>query len=255
MLSSFRVVIDGEELNGRLGGKARALLKILAANRERVLPRDVLMEMVWPDADPATSAVSLKVAAHNLRSVLEPDKAPGAPGRLVLFRDGTYSLTRDAADVWVDIEALTALWRRASRAESARDADAAYAGYREVEALYEGDFLEEDIYDDWTIIRREQLRDMYLDAVSKLAELAVRSGNHRDAIRYSHKVIDADPCREDAYRTLMLAHGALNQQARAGAWYAVCRTMLRRELGVTPAPDTIKAFESLFGSAAPSGAH
>lgn len=247
MLSSFRVLLDGAELTSRLGGKARALLKILAANRDRILPRDVLMEMVWPDADPATSAVSLKVAAHNLRSVLEPEKLPGAPGRLVLFRDGTYSLTRDAT-VWIDVEALSTLWRSATRAERARDNAATYASYREVEALYEGDFLEEDIYDDWTIIRREQLRDMYLDAVSKLAELAARSGDHRDAIRYSHKVIDADPCREDAYRTLMVSHGALNQHARAGAWYAVCRTMLRRELGVTPTPDTVEAFESLFSA-------
>jgi DNA-binding SARP family transcriptional activator len=245
MLSTFRVVVNGVELNGRLGGKGRSLLKILAASRERVLPRDALMEMVWPDTDPATGAISLKVAAHNLRSVLEPEKATGAPGQWIVFRDGTYGLNRDAS-VWIDVEELERLSRRGARAEALGDTGSARAAYREAEALYAGDFLEEDIYDDWTIIRREQLRDTYLDAVSRLAELAVMSGDHREAIRYCHKIIDTDPCREDAYRALMSSHGALNQHARAGAWYAVCRTMLKREMGVDPGLETIGVFESLF---------
>jgi len=245
MLSTFRVAVNGQELNGRLNGKARALLKILAAHRDRVLARDALMEMVWPDTDPATGSISLKVTAHNLRVALEPAKPTGTPSTWILFRDGTYYLDRDSA-VWIDIEEIDRLWRVGRQAESHGDAEGARVAYRGVEALYTGDFLEEDIYDDWTTIRREQLRDMYLDAISRLADFAVMNGDHRDAIRYCHKIIDTDPCREDAYRVLMSSHGALNQRARAGAWYAVCRTLLKREMGVGPASDTVKVFESLF---------
>ena len=41
-------------------------------------------------------------------------------------------------------------------------------------------------------------------------------------MHHADKIVLADPCREDAYRMLMSSHAALNQYARAGAWYAVC---------------------------------
>src|SRR5512141_2072027 len=85
MLSTFRVMVNDVELNGRLNGKARTLLKILAAQR-RVLPRDALMEMVWPETDPTTGPISLKVAAHNLRTALEPTKPSGTPSTWIVFR-------------------------------------------------------------------------------------------------------------------------------------------------------------------------
>jgi LuxR family maltose regulon positive regulatory protein len=245
MLSTFRVTVDGAELNGQLGGKGRALLKILAAHRNRVLSRDALIELVWPDTDPATGATSLKVAAHNLRNVLEPGKPTGSQGRWIVFRDGTYSLSHDGG-VWIDVLELDRHYRAGKQAEARGEISVARAEYHEAESLYAGDFLEEDIYDDWTIIPRERLRDLYLDVVSRLADLAVTSGDHREAIRYCHKIIDTDPCREDAYRTLMSSHGALNQHARAGAWYAVCRAMLKREMDAAPGRETVRVFESLF---------
>lgn len=245
LLSSFRVVVDGVMLDARLGTKGRALLKILAAHRNQFLTKDALIEMLWPGTDPATSGVSLKVAAHSLRSVLEPDKKAGAPGRWILSRNGTYSLNPEA-EIWIDVESLDECWRRGRALEAAGEIDAARTCYEQAEELYTGDFLEEDIYDDWTIIRREQLRDTYLEIVSRLAELAEQRGAHRDAITYAHKILAADPCREDAYQGLMRAHAALNQHARAGAWYAVCRTMLMREMSVQPARETVDLFESLF---------
>lgn len=245
MLSSFRVAVNGTPLNGRLRAKGRELLKILAAHRERILPRDALLEMLWPDADPSTAAISLKVAAHNLRGVLEPDKENGSPGSWVICRDGTYALNPEGR-IWIDVECLEQHWRAGKACEARGDLAAARGEFEAAEQLYSGDFLEEDLYEDWTLVRRERMRDVYLELVSKLAEMAAATGSHRDVIRYCHRIIDADPCREDAYRMLMQAHGALNQPARAGAWYAVCRSMLRREIGVDPSPETAATFDSLF---------
>lgn len=245
MLSSFRAELGGETLNRSLGAKGRPLLKILAAHRRRPIPRDALIEMLWPEAEPSAGATSLKVAAHNLRRLLEPDKQAGAPGAWILFEQGTYRLNPDA-DIWIDVECLEQRARQAKRFEALGDLAHARLEYEAVESLYAGDFLEEDIYEDWTIIRREQLRDVYLDVLGRLALLVRAQRDHAAVIRYCHKIIDADPCREDAYRMLMEAHGALNQNARAGAWYAVCRTMLQREIGTAPSRDTVDLFESLF---------
>ncbi len=245
MFSTFRVVVNGTPLNVRLGAKALPLLKILAAHRGRGLTRDALMEMLWPGTDPTAGAVSLKVAAHNLRSLLEPSKEYRTQGQWILFDNGTYTLNPDAP-IWIDVECMEQHWRRGLADQASGELDAARCEFDAAERLYIGDYLEEDIYENWTIVRRERLRDVYLEVVGKLLEFAVRDGDHPAAIRYCHKIVDADPCREDAYRVLMQSHASLKQRARAGAWYAVCRTMLKTEMAVDPSPETVAVFESLF---------
>lgn len=245
MLSSFRVLVDGLPLTRPLGAKGEPLLKILAAHRRHTVPRDALMEMLWPGTDPVAGANSLKVAAHNLRSLLEPHKATGTPGSWILFHHGSYGLNPNA-DIWIDVESMDRHWQQGRRAEATGDVIRARAEYEAAEMLYTGDFLEEDIYEDWTIIRRERLRDTYLEIVSRLAELAGNAGDHHAVIQYCHKIVDADPCREDAYRTLMQSHASMNQLARAGAWYAVCRSLLQREMAAEPSAETRETFENLF---------
>jgi DNA-binding SARP family transcriptional activator len=245
LFSSFSVSLDGMDITDRLPGKARQLLKILAAHNKRPLPKDVLIDLLWPRADPVTGAGSLKVAAHNLRSSLEPDKAIGEPGAWIVARNGTYGLDREAR-VEIDTERFITCWRDARECERQGRFGAALELYREAERMYVGDYLENEVYDDWTIIHREELRDLFLDVLGRLAQLACDDGAHQDVIRYCHKIVLADPCREDAYRMLMNSHAALNQLARAGAWYAVCRTKLLREVEAQPSPETVQAFEQLF---------
>ncbi len=245
MLSSFRVVLDGQPLDNGLGGKAKALLKILAASRQRSIPKEALIEMLWPGTDPRTGSNSLKVAAHNLRNSLEPDRMIGNPGTYIAANDGSYSL-HPAANIWIDVEAFESHWVRGLGLEDCGASKETRVEYEKAEAIYTGDYLEEDLYEDWTMIRREKLRDIHLIILGKLAHLCAAEHAHEDAIRYCHKILLADPCREDAYELLMRSHGELNQMARAGAWYAVCRTMLKREIGSEPSRGTIDAFEDLF---------
>lgn len=245
LLSSFHVVRNGEPVDDGLGRKGRQLLKILSANRWKRLPKDLLTEMMWPESDPEAATISLKVAAHNLRNALEPDKESREPGRWVIADNGTYRLNPDA-DIRIDVERFRA-HRDQGRASLAAGADTtARLEFEKAEELYVGDYLEEDTYEDWTIVRREELRDLYLDTLGRLASLALAEDIHSDVIGYCHKIILADPCREDAYQMLMRSHGALNQIARAGSWYAVCRSALQRQIGTLPNAETVSAFEELF---------
>ena len=245
LLSSFQVFQNGEPVNDGLGGKARQLLKILAANRRRCLPKDLLIEMIWPQGDPTAAAVSLKVAAHNLRSALEPDKESGNPGNWIMAENGAYRLNPDA-DIWLDTDSFRHHYDQGRSLQAEGASVDARLEFEKAGEIYTGDYLEEDMYEDWTVIRREELRDLYLDTLGRLANLAREEDLHDDVIRYCHKIVRADPCREDAYQMLMRSHAALNQIARAGSWYAVCRSALRREVGSQPSAETISLFEGLF---------
>jgi len=245
LLSSFNIRRNGQPVNGRLGGKSRQLLKVLAAHRHKCLPKDYLIEMIWPDVDPAAGATSLKVAAHNLRSVLDPDKKSGDPGNWIVVQEGTYRLNPHAA-IWIDVEAFRAHYARGVSLMAQQEHAEARRELERAEALYIGDYLEEDVYEDWTLISREELRDLHLDVLCRLANVSAEEKDYHALIQYSHKIILSDPCREDAYRMLIKAHASLNQIGRAGSWYAICRSTLAREVGSGPSPETVMLFESLF---------
>ncbi len=244
LLSAFRVAVHGRHVEGRLGEKARALLKVLAANRRQALSRDMLVETIWPSVEPAKGYTSLKVAAHQVRAVIEPDRHGRPVERWLLSRDGTYCLN-DAAGIWIDVEALERYWNLGRVLEAGGRLAEAVAVYRQAAALYIGDFLQEDLYADWTIVRREGLRDIYLALLGRLARISYAQGAFEDAIHYAHKIVLMDPCHEEGYQTLLRSHARLDQFGRASAWYTVCRLMLKRELGMEPSEKTVRLFQSL----------
>ncbi len=242
--SSFDAHRAGQPIDGRLSGKARQLLKVLSAHYRRPLPKDALIDILWPGADSSSGPTSLKVTVHKLRQALDPDKTGT---EWVIIDSGTYRLNPNVP-VWIDTEAFRELYQRGCALDAEARSAEALECLRKAEALYRGDYLEEDMYEDWTVIRREELRDLYLDTLHRLAQLALRENAHADVIQYCHKIVLADPCREDAYRMLMGSHASLSQYARAGAWYAVCRTTLQREVGAVPSLETEQAFENMFSA-------
>ena len=67
--------------------KARTLLKILVARRGRSTTRELLMETLWPDDDPAKLANRLSVALATVRAVLDPDKPHAADHFITADKD------------------------------------------------------------------------------------------------------------------------------------------------------------------------
>ena len=250
MFGSFRVLRNGRPITSQIGGKGRQLLKLLAAKPSGCVPKEMLVDRLWPESDPLAAATSLKVAVHNVRTALEPKRRNGRQGTWIVLEKGLYRLN-DEVPIWIDSVEFVRRWKAGRRAEIAGDRAPAMAEFQSAAELYEGDYLADDLYDDWPAIRREELRDVYLQIVDKLAKMLMEERDYENALIYAHKIVSADPCREDAYRILLRAHAAMNNVARAGSWYAICWTTLRRELGVDPSPATSQLFESLFKTKEP----
>ena len=78
--------------------KAQSLLKVLVARSGQPVPRDVLKETLWPDADPATLANRLSVALSTVRTILDPERRFPA--------DHFISAERDAVQIVLDHVAI-----------------------------------------------------------------------------------------------------------------------------------------------------
>src|SRR5260370_10578415 len=89
-------------------------------------------------------------------------------------------------------------------AERSGDLDTSARLTTESLAIYRGDFLEE-LYYDWVQELQSYYRDLYLEALKKLAAFHSGKSDYEQAIRYGQMILQRDPYREDAHCQVMEA--------------------------------------------------
>src|SRR5215211_3341699 len=68
-LGTFRVTVDGALVDTVSSRRTRSVLAYLLAHRRTPVPRDVLMEVFWPAAEPNSARNSLHVAPSSATSM------------------------------------------------------------------------------------------------------------------------------------------------------------------------------------------
>jgi two-component SAPR family response regulator len=244
-LGPFQVRVGWERIEHWRSGKAKSLLKYLLAHHGRPVPRDALMEALWPGCEPVLANNNLKAAIRVLRETLSAAHDEDREFAWVVFEDGNY-MVNPGADLWSDTSEFEDHWARGWWLERDGRMEDAVVEYEAAEALYRGDYLEDDPYEEWTLLRREALKDTYLTILGKLGDYCMWTGDLENAIGYCQKIIAGDCCREDAYRRLMICHSRLGHRNRALAWYAICEKTVRAELDLPPDSQTKAMWQRLL---------
>jgi DNA-binding SARP family transcriptional activator len=104
-----------------LGGqKQRSLLALLLLNANHVVSRDRLVDELWGGRPPDTATTALHGHVSQLRKLLEPDRAPGAPGTVLVTREPGYLIALEPGQLDLDrFERLVAASRDQPPAEAA----------------------------------------------------------------------------------------------------------------------------------------
>ena len=192
------------------------------------------MEVFWPGSPPEAARNSLNVAIHGLRRALRA----AADVQVVVLEAGAYRL--DAGlDLWVDVDEFERHVECGHRLEAAGELDAALAEYELATALYQGDFLADDPYEEWPALTRERLRVVYLDTLDRLSHLYFTQHQYGSCVTLCKTIVQFDPCREDAHRRLMRCFSRQGQAHLALRQYQMCADALQAELTVDPDPSTV----------------
>jgi len=122
--------------------KACSLVKLLALAPHCRLPRDQLLEWLWPDGEPQASTNSLHQALRSARQVLETLEPPC----YIHLEDETLTL-HSVLELWVDVEAFEAAAVQARQSKDASLFQAALnrAAVNAAEAVLVGDQYKNDI--------------------------------------------------------------------------------------------------------------
>ncbi|MCA9974954.1 MAG: bacterial transcriptional activator domain-containing protein, partial [Anaerolineales bacterium] len=117
--------------------------------------------------------------------------------------------------------------------------------YREALALYQGDYLQEYLYEEWCTEERERLLTLYLRTAERLAATLLEQQGWEEVIEVAQAILARDDCWENAYRALMLAYAHLGNRTQVIRTYQRCGERLATELGVEPSPATTELYFSL----------
>jgi DNA-binding SARP family transcriptional activator len=231
--------VDGADPAADLRPMERRLLAALAVRRPPAVSVDSLGEALWVGDAPA----SMRKAIHNhvlrLRAQL---------GRSVVETvEHGYRL---GPDVELDIERFEEAVRAAERANGASVAswDAALAWCGDAPLAELGHWAPADA-------RRARLDELLRSGVEARWEAALAEGSPGDTIPDLEALVAAAPLRERRWALLLTAYQRAGRRAAGLRAFERARHILAVEIGVSPGPELVEAYESLLrDEPTPSGA-
>jgi DNA-binding SARP family transcriptional activator len=220
---------DGQRTESRLPGRQGALLlAYLAANADRWVTRNELIDAVWAAQAPADAPDALASLLSKVRRVVGSDQIPGRSLLRFALNDETF----------VDVHYAQDALHRAETRLAAGDAGHAWQPAHTAYAIARRTFLA-GCEADWINVWRNRLVEVSAAGLECLTEslMQFEGGNLLDAEKSARILIELAPFRESGYRLLMQALERAGNNAEALRVFDDLRCLLAAELGVAPGPE------------------
>ena len=246
--------------------KARALLAYLAVEAGQPHRREKLAGLLWPGFTESSARANLRRALADLRQAIGDHQA--SPPYLLIAQETIQF--NSASDAAVDVTAFTALvsagtqpvpdvspidpsLRRTALQSTSSQLEQAVALYRS--PFLEGFSLPDSPeFDEWTLLTREHLHRLMLQALHRLADAYQAQSAYDRALPHAWRQVEMDPWQENAHRQVMQLLALSGQRAAAIAQYESCRKLLATGLGIEPSEQTQQLVDQLRHGEWPSSA-
>lgn len=153
--------------------------------------------------------------------------------------NGVYVIDK-SIDYWYDAWAFLDLIKRA-RAEKDKE-----TLLEQAISIYHGEFLP-SIYSDWCLERREMYQRMFIQGLTSLAALQMKSKRFNEAASQYRKAVEVEPFQEELHRGLMRALSDAGQHRDALQHYEQLVALLETELKLPPSMETKALFDQVQG--------
>jgi len=243
---SFEVIRDGKPIPTKLWPqrKTQSLLKILLHERGDIFTQDQLIDWLFAEQDLDVAVRNLQKRISELRRILEPDLSKGQESKFIKRMGQGYCFIQDSP-CSTDLEQFSALTQQGrTRVESGDWLKAREYGEQAI-ALYRGEFLSEDRYEEWTLQPREHWQEEHLRTLENLAEAHAHLGEYASAIERCRQVMAVDGARERTARQLMLCYWKTGEQSKLSQTFQQLTDGLA-ELGIEPSSETDQLYEKLL---------
>ena len=229
-------LVNGQQITNWDGALPRNLFFYFVDHP--LVTRDEIFKTFWPDltVKEATNVFHVTKRKISERISLKVGEAGGY--ELTQYSGGFYmpsdKVVRhyDAGDFQESVErALTTLDEREEELLLNRAID-----------LYKAPFLQ-TIEMKWTIERREQMRQLYSQALINMGRIQKRRENDRGALGFFVRALKETPEREDIHREVMATYLKLDMPDDARQQYQRLSQILNDNLGIAPSRESQALFE------------
>lgn len=239
LLGYMRARQDGTPLGGLNRGKRAALLAYLAVEHDQDHSREALASLLWPEAAPDTARSNLRQQLFHLR------KGLGEHGDLIHAGRQYVRLSLDPEQIWVDLHELKDTAPRCTAEPGPEECRDCLGRMARRTGLYQGPLLQElpletdnEAFNDWLQPHRESARRQTLTLLERLSHCHEAMGTPDRALTAVQRYLATEPLDEGGHRLAMRLLAAEGHSDAVAAQYGQCRTVLERELGVAPTPET-----------------
>jgi len=206
--------------------KSKILLAYLALQQGKPTSREKLAHLLWSDRNTKQARASLRQALSELRQVL----AQIQPTSLVT---NSINIALEPSITNVDVIRFCHLFSLNDEQSLQSAAD-----------LYNGAFFDGidggcPAFEEWIDQERRSYHNRAVHTLTKLLAFDVAGEGREKAIGNAEKLLRLEPLHEGTYRTLMELLAASGQINKALQQFDCCQEILRRELNVTPEPETV----------------
>jgi len=246
-LGPYTVKLGDQPVSGFASDKVRALLAYLAAEPDQPHRRSALAGLFWSEYSERAARASLRNALANLRQAIADHQAQ--PSFIITDRETVQF--QSASDHWLDMRAFERYLNPENPPSDNLTVQPEIENLKSAVDLYQGDFLQgfslpdSPAFDEWTLLRSENLRRKVLNACSRLAQTFEQREDFEQAFIYAYKLVDIEPWHEETHRQLMRLLAVSGKRAAALAQYEACCQYLQNELGVGPDLETIRLYEMI----------
>lgn len=221
--------------------KARLVLAMLVVRQGQDVPRDMLLDHLWPGMREPQAKNNFYVVWSLMRRALMPDGAQPASCPYVECTGGVCRVVRPL--VWSDLDEFDTVLARLDAAEKSDDVDAGLMIARRLHTIYRAELLPSELYDDWFGPTRARYRTLLGDAMLRVSRMCYKAQDPETGSQVVRYGLEHDPWREDLYQAALRYQIDAGQRSMAIETYITCRTRLAEDLGIDPSPETQRLYE------------
>ncbi|GFZ99606.1 DNA-binding response regulator [Paenibacillus marchantiophytorum] len=215
--------------------KTQELFSFLLHHRNApAIHKEVLLEVLWPEQDPARAGVQLHTTVYQIRKMLKEQ----ALAVQVIYEQEGYRLQLDQVGVDVDV------WEQ-ELLKAPELTLASVTVYKQLVEMYKGDYFGESQFL-WAEGERERLRLFRWTYLQHLADFCLEQGLLKEAAEAYQQMKDQFPLVENGYFGLMQVHQLRGNFADMKQQYDTLKQHFESELGIPPRQSVSEWFNGIL---------
>ena len=180
-LGGFSVSYQGRLVDLGTSRKGRLLFKYLAVRAPgRRASKELLAEVLWPEAPLDRALVNLQTAVHQLRRAMGAAEGDLTRTPAIVYADDHYGLN-SAISTETDVELFHRCLEQGRQQDAANQNASAGQAYALALEAYGGELLPEERYEEW-VEDSGVIKEQRLEILARLLRIGLERGTYQEAL-------------------------------------------------------------------------